>query len=113
MIILIIYVFGVLINLLAAFIQSRMISSGVTQVERDRHGEAKEMHNSFLNQELMPSLWIVIGLFWLIAWPAYLVVSLVDSLDCPKPKKNKLIEEAEDQGLDLKEFVKKGAGLRK
>jgi len=107
MTVIIIYVIGLCLNLLGAIIQSRMISSGVTQVEKDRHGDMKEMHNSFLGQEIMPSWWIVIGLFWFLAWPVYLVMTIVDSLDNPKPKRNKLIEEAEEQGLELKEFVKK------
>ena len=107
MTVLIIYIAGVCLNLLGAIIQSRMIASGVTQVEVDRHGDVKEMYNSFLGQEIMPSWWIVIGLFWFIAWPAYLLMNIVSSLDNPKPKKNKLIEEAEEQGLELKEFVKK------
>ena len=107
MTIIVIYIIGLCINLLGAIIQSRMISSGVTQVDRDRHGDMKGMHNSFLGLEIMPSWWVVIGLIWFVAWPAYLIMILVNSLDSPKPRKNKLIEEAEEQGLELKEFVKK------
>lgn len=83
-----------------------MIASGVTQVGIDRRGNI-EMHNSFLNQGLMPSWWIGVGLFWFIAWPAYLAMTMLERLDEPKPNKNSLTKEAEEQGLDLKEFVKK------
>ena len=106
MIILVIYIAGFLLNALAAIIQSKMIASGVTQVDRNRFGEVKDMHNSFLGVEIMPSYWIMIGLFWFIAWPVLLIIHFILSLDDPKPRKNKLIEDAEEQGLELKEFVK-------
>ena len=110
MIILVIYIAGFLLNVLAAIIQSRMIASGVTQVDRDRLGKAKDMHNSLLGFGIMPSWWIVLGFFWFIVWPVLLIVYFILSLDDPEPNKNKLIEEAEEQGLDLREFVKKKLG---
>ncbi len=106
---LIIYFSGIALHLLGAIIQSRMIASGVTQVERytEDYEDGRKMHNSFLGLEWMPTEWLMTGSFWFLAWPVVLIGQFIYWLDNPKAKKNKLIKEAEEQGLELKEFVKK------
>lgn len=107
---LLIYLGGMFIQILFGVIQSKMIASGVTQLE-NRWQDRTKMHNSFLGLEVMPSEYITFSFFWFIIWPFVLVGlfwdNVVISLDDPKKKPNPLIKDAEEEKLDLKEFVKK------
>lgn len=105
-----IYLGGMFVQILFSIIQSRMIASGVTQIEDQWRDKAK-MHNSFLGLEIMPSEYVSYSFVWFLVWPAILITLFWDnavmSLDDPKKKPNSLIKDAEEEKLDLKEFVKK------
>ena len=112
---LLIYFGGMFIQILFGIIQSRMIASGVTQLE-DQWREKAKMHNSFLDLNVMPSEYISYSFFWFMIWPVVLIAifwdKVVMTLDEPTSKKNKLIEDAEKDKLDLKEFVTKKQKLK-
>lgn len=105
-----IYLGGMFIQILFGIIQSKMIASGVTQLE-DQWREKAKMHNSFLGLNVMPSEYISYSFFWFVIWPFVIIAlfwdNVVMKLDDPKKKPNSLIKDAEQEKLDLKEFVKK------
>ena len=106
---LIVYGVGILLHILIAVIQSKRIASGVTQIEENKWQETYEIYNGFLGIDFKPSKIIAMSPFWPLIWPIFLIYVFwiaVEKLDSPTSKKNKLIKEAEEEGLDLKEFVK-------